>query len=264
MATLADVGEYRVDVPGPPRIGRLADESAEEDAVDPVLPHPPEVQQHRPRAIGAVEPRRRSVRHLEARDLVQVFRVILRDVGPHVHREAAAIGSIQALSPVDEAEARAVAGRVEPSLVAAEDLAVERRGIHVGAGGTGVGMEPRLVGSRGRGLHRVCAGRGEEQEGQEHRDRSPVDSRHQRPPLVEDDLVASAAQMARIVSSWPNPSGTAGLARWRSTTVCCPAAIAGCGCRASGGSRWDQSFAPSPRHSAASRCGSGRSGGRTM
>ena len=210
MATLADMGEHGVDVASSMRVGGLADEAAEEDAIDPVLPHPPEMQEDRALAVGAVEPGRRAVGHLEAGDLAQVPRVVLREVGPHVDREPAAVGSVQPLAPMDEAEIRAVAGRVEPPLIAAEDLAVERRGIDVGASGTGVRAEPRLVGSRGEGLGRVRARLEEKQESQEYQDRSRVDSHHPRPPFFKDYFLESAAQMARIVSSWPNPSGTDG------------------------------------------------------
>ena len=145
VASFAKAGQHRVHMTRPRRAGRLADEPADEDAVDPVLPHPLGVQQDRSFAKGAVEPGRRAVGHLQARNVAQIIRGVLGDVGPHVDGEPAAFRPIQPLPPVREAEVRSVAGRVEPSLVAAEHLAVERRRVHVGATRSGIGMQPRLV-----------------------------------------------------------------------------------------------------------------------
>ena len=78
-------------------------------------------------------------------------------------------GPVQALAPVGEAEVRAVAGRVEPALVTAEHLAVERRGVDVGARGTGVRPQPRLVGNTVRGRH---SARALDDEQREHRRQS--------------------------------------------------------------------------------------------
>lgn len=55
VATLTHIGKNRIDVPAAGGTGRLGDEAAQEDAVDPILPHPLGMQQHGPFPHAAVE-----------------------------------------------------------------------------------------------------------------------------------------------------------------------------------------------------------------
>ena len=104
------------------------------------------VQQTGPFAEGAVEPGRRAIGHLQPRHVAQIGRVVLGNVGPHVDRESSAVGPIEALAPVGESKGRPVAGRVEPSLITAQNLAVERRGIDVRSARPFVRAQPWLIG----------------------------------------------------------------------------------------------------------------------
>ncbi len=144
VGAFADVGEDHVDMAGAGAAGGFADEAAEEDAIDAVLAHPLEVDEGGAFAEAAVEACGGAVGHLDAGDVGEVFGVVLGDVGPHVNAEAAG-AFFEAGAPMAEAEGRAVAGGVEPALVAAEDFAVQRGGIDVGARGTRVRLQPGLV-----------------------------------------------------------------------------------------------------------------------
>ena len=159
--------------------GRLGDKAVEEDAVDPILPHPLAVQQRRPFAEAAVEPGRRAVGHFQTWNLTQIPRVVIRNVGPHVDLEpSAAAGPIEPLPPVPEPEIRPVAGGVEPPLITAENLAVERRGVNIGARWPVVGTKPWLVRFRSR-LREAHAAGVPHQEGQKKDDPNPAKSSRQ-------------------------------------------------------------------------------------
>ncbi len=178
MTPLAHVGENRVDVASARGTGRLGNKPAQKNAVDTVLPHPFEVEQGRSLPEPAIEPGGRAVGHLEIGNFPQITRVVFGSVGPHVDREPPNARLIEPVPPVPETEIRAVAGRVEPSLVTAKNLALERRGINVCARGTSVGALPRLVRVPARSLRGELASRDQHEDGQQKSDRLPTRLSH--------------------------------------------------------------------------------------
>ena len=127
----AAVGEHGVVVPERVCVAERVDEALHEHAVDAVFAHPLEVAQHRGAEIGAENLGRAAV-GVDEVGREPFVGAVVGEVGPEIHIDAAGAGPSPAGGPVIVPPVCAVALAVEPTLVAAHDLAGQARRIHGG------------------------------------------------------------------------------------------------------------------------------------